>query len=131
MSPFLDGGLHCWRLNYTSPVKGTRRTLSISTYPATGLQLARKLATAAREQVAQGLDPSEERKAKKKAHPAQRESEARSQRGEPEIGSFEEVARRWFETNKPDWVDGYSSKVILRLLNHDFPYLETLPFCHR
>ena len=127
LSPFLDGGAHCWRFDYTSPVKGTRRTLSLGTYPATGLQLARKLATAAREQVAQGLDPSEERKAKKNAVTAQREAETRSQRGEPARGSFEDVARRWFETSKTGWVDGYSSKVISRLQNHVFPYIGALP----
>ena len=109
---------------------GTRRTLSLGTYPATGLQLARKLATAARAQVAEGLDPSVERKSKKPAVTAQREAETRLPRGEPVKGSIEDVARCWFETCKSGWVDSYSSKVIARLEIHVFPYLGALPMSH-
>ena len=36
---FVKGGAHGWRLDYT--INGRRKTLSLGTYPDTGLKLAR------------------------------------------------------------------------------------------
>jgi len=125
--PFVAGGSHCWRFDYTSPVTGKRKTISLGVYPATGLHLARKLAANTRELVAQGQDPSDARKSDKLAKQERLETERRVEAGELAVGSFEEVARRWFETVKSRWVDGYSSKIIARLERHCFPYMGALP----
>jgi hypothetical protein len=56
---FVKGGAHGWRLDYT--VNGRRKTLSLGTYPDTGLALARRKAAEARKLVSSGHDPSEAR----------------------------------------------------------------------
>ena len=62
---FVKGGSHSWRFDYSSD--GRRKTLSFGTYPDTTLSLARKKADEARQQVRSGVDPSDVRKAAKKA----------------------------------------------------------------
>ena len=46
---FVNGGSHCWRLDHG--LNGRRNTLSLRTYPATGLSLARKKGEEARKLV--------------------------------------------------------------------------------
>jgi integrase len=119
--PAASGDRHGWRFDYS--FGGKRQTISLGVYPAVGLKLARERAQTARAQVAAGVNPSTERKEQRAAEAQQREAERRSQAGEPPLGSFEEVARRWFEVTEPRWVAEYSSKVIRRLEIHVFPYL--------
>jgi hypothetical protein len=57
---FIKGGSHGWRFDYS--LNGRRNTLSLGTYPATGLALARKKADEARQMVSAGPDPSALRK---------------------------------------------------------------------
>jgi hypothetical protein len=64
---FVKGGAHGWRLDYT--FEGRRKTLSLGTYPSTTLAIARRKADAAREKVADGQDPSQERKAQRVVPP--------------------------------------------------------------
>lgn len=67
-------GKKWWRLDYTH--EGKRKTLSIGTYPDTGLSLARTKATKERELVAAGIDPSEARKTQKPSELKHRKSNA-------------------------------------------------------
>src|SRR3954467_14846256 len=60
---FVKGGAHGWRFDYS--IHGRRKTLSFGTYPDTTLALARRKADAARQLVAEGIDPSQKRKAEK------------------------------------------------------------------
>ena len=76
---FVKGGAHGWRLDYS--FQGRRKTLSLGTYPSTTLAIARRKADAAREKVADGLDPSQERKAERVVHAKAREAEERQQQG--------------------------------------------------
>ena len=57
---FVKGGSHSWRFDYT--FDGRRKTISFGTYPATTLSLARKKADEARQQVRNGIDPSDLRR---------------------------------------------------------------------
>lgn len=84
-------------------------------YPDTGLADARTKREAARKLLANGIDPGEERKATKAAGI------------ENAANSFEVVAREWFSKQKPNWVDGHSNKVLLRLENDLFPWLGKRP----
>ena len=72
---FVKGGAHGWRFDYS--IHGRRKTLSLGTYPDTGLKLARIKANAAREQVAAGNDPSDHRKAAKADYVQAREIDQR------------------------------------------------------
>ena len=98
---FVKGGSHSWRFDYTFDRR--RKTVSFGTYPATPLSLARRLADEARQQVRHGLDPSDVRKASRRASEQKRTDERRAGQGLPPTGSFEEVAREWFEKNAPNW----------------------------
>ena len=52
-----------WRLKYR--FGGKEKLLSMGTYPNSGLKAARDRRDQAREQLAQGVDPSETRRAEK------------------------------------------------------------------
>ncbi len=122
---FLKGGSHAWRFDYS--FYGIRKTLSLGTYPDTGLKLARQKADEARQLVAAGTDPSQHRKEKKAAYLQQRESMERIAAGLPAIGSFEEIAREWFSVRKDDWAPSYGDKIIRRLEVDVFPWIGTEP----
>jgi hypothetical protein len=47
----------------------------------------------------------------------------RQEAGETPLGSFEEVARRWFLVRQDQWMQSYRSKVIARLQNDVFPFI--------
>lgn len=118
---FLNGGSHAWRLDYTFQAR--RKTLSLGTYPATTLATARRKAEAAREAVAQGLDPSAERKEERAGHLKAKVAEMRRKQGLPDADSFEAVAREWFDVKKDGWAKSYGDKIIARLQVDVFPYV--------
>lgn len=88
---YVNGGKHGWRFDYK--VQGKRKTISLGTYPATSLSLARAKANAARELVAAGIDPSTDRKSKKAAEKKVHEDAKLVAAGKPLNGTFEAVAR--------------------------------------
>jgi len=57
-----NGGAHGWRFDFR--FQGKRNMISFGNYPDTSL--ARRKADAARQLLAQGMSPSEERKARKR-----------------------------------------------------------------
>lgn len=122
---FVKGGSHGWRLSYT--VHGRRKLLSLGTYPSTGLALARKKAEEARRLVSEGIDPSDARKADKQAQRQALELEALVAAGKPLPGSFEAVARDWFDVRSPEWSLSYSSKLLTRLEKDVFPFIGRRP----
>jgi excisionase family DNA binding protein len=121
---FVNGGSHGWRLDYS--LRGRRRLMSLGTYPDTSLQLARRKANAARTLIAEGVDPLEQRKGERQERVAAHIEEERLRQGLPASGSFEAVAREWFEVKRSGWAPGYSSKIIARLENDVFPWLGKL-----
>jgi len=123
--PYAWGDTHAWRLDYT--LAGKRRTLSLGTYPKVGLEEARKKAREAWSSLAQGVDPMRQRQALKRDRKVRQDDARRARAGEPALGSFEEIARRWFEVKRPQWMESYSSKIIRRLELHAFPRFGQLP----
>jgi hypothetical protein len=89
----VKGASHGWRFDYT--FERERKTLSLGTYPNTGLSLARKKADECRKMLAAGLNPSDARKDKKAATLKAVEVTRRIEAGEAPEGSFEAVAREW------------------------------------
>lgn len=106
-------GARWWRLDYRRPYTGKRNTLSLGTYPATGLAEARERRDAARKLLEADVDPAEHRKAEKAAGV------------ERAANSFEVVAREWL--GKQTWVPSYSSKVSAWLENDVFPWIGARP----
>lgn len=98
-----------WRFNYT--FAGKKKTLSMGTYPEVSLAAARTLRTAAREQVAAGIDPGVERKTKKQVD----ELLARN--------SFETVARAWHAQTSREWKPVHTARILSVLEKDVFPYI--------
>ncbi len=101
-----------WRLKYR--FEGKEKLLSLGTYPDTPLKLAREARDSARQLVAQGIDPSVQRKATKSA------------RIERDANSFEVIAREWYASHGPTLAPSYSIKVIRRFERDLFPKLGSM-----
>jgi integrase len=118
-------GARYWRLKYR--VNGTEKRLSLGVYPEVTLAQARVKRDAARALVAQGIDPSETRKAEKVRHQRQQIAQALAAAGEPVPDTFEYVAREWYETRRDDWSTSYGEKVLSRLVKDVFPFIGNRP----
>lgn len=124
--PFFAGrASHAWRFDYG--INGKRKTVSLGLYPNTSLKLAREKAAEFRELVAAGIDPSDVRKKQRAFQEVQRTEEERVAAGLPPTGSFEHVAREWFDVRSPEWAEAYASRVLGRLENDVFPHIGHLP----
>lgn len=102
-----------WRLKYR--FNGKEKRLALGIYPDVSLARAREKRHEARALLADGNDPSENRKAQKAA------------RADRAANSFEVVAREWFAKFKPNWVAAHSDKVIRRLERDMFPWIGGKP----
>jgi integrase len=122
---FVKGGSHGWRFDYS--LNGRRNSLSLGTYPSTGLSLARKKADEARKLVSAGVDPSAARKIAREQAVQQRETERRAAAGLPPPDSFEAVAREWYQKNVSGWAPSHSLKIIRRLEQDVFPWIGSKP----
>lgn len=114
-----------WRFDYSIVAK--RKTLSLGTYPDTSLALARRNVEAFRKMIAEGVDPSEARKAKKTALIEMQLQAERADLGLPPLGSFEGVAREFHATRKARWSAQYFERWIERLEKDLFPRLGRSP----
>ena len=122
---FADRGSHGWRFAYTHLGRG--KLISLGTYPHTSLALARRKAESARALVAEGRDPSAERRVEWKRHLETRTEEARVNAGLPPSDSFETVAREWFAVRRFGWSKSYADKMMARFETGVFPWLGKTP----
>jgi integrase len=122
---FVGGGSHGWRFDYT--YHGRRKTISFGTYPDTSLALARRKADEARQLVAEGIDPSQKRKAEKESYVQARVADEREAQGLPALDSFEAVAREWYAVKKDGWAASYGDRIIARLETDVFPWIGKVP----
>jgi integrase len=101
-----------WRFKYR--FGGKEKLLALGTYPDVGIKRAREERDEARRKVAEGMDPSAERKVARAV--AQRDA-----------GAFEAVAREWFQKFSPGWAPTHAKTVIRRLERDVFPWLGRRP----
>jgi integrase len=94
-----------------TPPGGKEKRIGLGRYPDVGLKDARERREEARKLVANGVDPSQHRK-------AQKASALTS-----EANSFETTAREWFIRYQPTWAESHSKTVIRRLEKDIFPWL--------
>ncbi|MCJ8168364.1 tyrosine-type recombinase/integrase [Atopomonas sediminilitoris] len=105
-------GSKLWRIKYR--FGGKQKGLAIGAYPTISLAQARQRREEARQQLAEGIDPSEQKKAAKQARAA--------------TGlTFETLAREWFAYNSPRWADSTSYKAKLYLENDLIPVIGARP----
>ena len=108
-------GSKLWLLNYTHPIKRKRTNLSLGKYPDLSLANARKTLQEAKELLAQGIDPQEERKRHQQELKAVHED------------TFLNVATKWFEIKKDDVTTDYAVDIWRSLELHIFPHLSDVP----
>ncbi len=104
-----------WRLKYRHPVTGKERRISLGVWPDTGLKDARERRDENRRLLANGVDPSEYRKA------------AKARGIERAANSFRAVAEEWLAKNGAIWASNHTSKVQGRLENDAFPWIGSVP----
>lgn len=100
-----------WRFKYR--LAGKEKLLSIGTYPEIALKDARERRDQARKLVANGIDPSDTRKAEKAAGSS--------------ANSFEAIAREWISSHMKDKAASHREKVLRRFENYIFPWVGQKP----
>lgn len=106
-------GSKYFRLKYR--VDGKEKVLALGVYPETSLKQARDKRDEARQQIADGIDPSANKKAVKQAKVANA------------ANSFEVVAREWYERNMLDKSDSHKKRTLANLERDVYPWLGSRP----
>ena len=106
-------GAKYWRYKYR--YVGREKLLALGIYPDVNLADARKRHQAARERLAQGIDPSEVRKVEKLT------------RHQAAAESFEAIAREWFATKQRNKSEGHRKRTERMLEKDLFPHLGARP----
>ena len=106
-------GSKWWRLKYR--FGGKEKRLSLGVYPDVSLKDARDRRDEARKLLANEIDPSEVRKAKRAA------------KGERAANSFEVVGREWFAKHSSNWAANHANRIIRRLERDIFPWIGGKP----
>jgi integrase len=109
----VNAGGRYWRMDYR--FLGKRKTLALGIYPEVSLAKARQRRDAAREQLADGIDPSEAKRADKAAKKA------------AALNTFQAVAEAWLAKSADGWDKGTHEKVLASLVNHAFPRIGHMP----
>ncbi|PQO96758.1 integrase [Pseudomonas frederiksbergensis] len=106
-------GSKLWRFKYRFADQ-EKTPLSLGAYPDLSLVKARQKRTEAREQLANGIDPGEQKRADKQARKV--------------IGlTFEALAREWYAYNSPRWAESTAYKAKLYMENDMIPGIGSRP----
>lgn len=108
----MQTGSKLWRLKYRHG--GKEKRLALGAYPAVPLQQARQRRADARELLADGIDPGEQKKAAKQTEVA-------------EGLTFEALAREWHAYNTPRWAPATANKAAAYLESDLLPTLGKRP----
>ena len=106
-------GSKLWNFNYYHPVTKKRINMGLGAYPELSLAQARKMTIEARELLATGIDPKEQRDTLKQAKKAETEH------------TFQNVATAWYELKKDSVTPAYAEDIWRSLTLHVFPDLGT------
>ena len=108
-------GSKLWNFNYYHPVTKKRINMGLGAYPELSLAQARKMTVGARELLATGIDPKEQRDTLKQAKKAETEH------------TFQNVATDWYELKKDSVTPAYAEDIWRSLTLHVFPDLGSIP----
>lgn len=106
-------GTKSFRLKYR--FHGKEKKLILGTYPEVSLKKARQLRDSARQLLADGIDPSAQKKAE------------RATAKQLSKNSFEIIGREWFDTKQSDKTEGHQRRVLRALEKDLFPTLGNMP----
>ncbi|SMC27644.1 Integrase [Andreprevotia lacus DSM 23236] len=108
-------GSKLWRMKYKQPGSGKESLLSFGPYPEISLGDARRQREGIRSQLAQGIDPAEQRKITKEAATLATEN------------SFETVALTWFDKYLKGKSESHRERTLNRLVSDIFPWIGKRP----
>ncbi|GHX85132.1 integrase domain-containing protein [Vibrio cholerae] len=111
----LPSGSKQWLFNYYRPTNGKRANLNLGRFPDVSLVQARKASLNAKELIAQGIDPQDERKRQQQAHKEIHEH------------TFANVAKDWFAIKQHDVTPDYALDIWRSLELHIFPHISDKP----
>jgi integrase len=106
-------GSKYWRLQYR--FDGKQKMLALGIYPEISLSEARQRRDEAKRQVANAIDPSEQKKVEKQARKATVES------------TFKAIALEWHAYKSPNWSKGYAEDLMEAFENDIFPDIGKRP----
>lgn len=106
-------GSKYWRLKYR--FAGKKKRLAIGVYPRVTVKAARKACDLAKDQLDQGIDPSQAEKAKK------------VEQVQTQANNLEAIAREWHQQQAQKWSASYTEKMLRAIERDLFPYVGTLP----
>lgn len=109
----MPNGAKYWRMKYRYGDKEKR--LALGVYPETALKDARKTRDDARDQLANGIDPSDNRRQTKLAKVIAAGN------------TFEAIAMDWLERKKPKWSASHATRTGWLLEKHLFPWIGKRP----
>jgi len=102
-----------WRLKYR--LSGKERRMSLGIYPDVPLAKARERREAARQLIADGIDPIQERRDRK------------AKIIENSVNTFQSIAREWHSQFSPKWVPEHRARIIRCLEADIFPWVGARP----
>ncbi|MCY4052732.1 MAG: integrase arm-type DNA-binding domain-containing protein [Hyphomicrobiales bacterium] len=102
-----------WMFRYR--FSGKENSISFRLYPDVSLKYAREQREEARELLARGIDPSQQRKVDK------------LQKTESSRNTFEALAEAWFNTKKKEWSETHQKKISSILENKLHPWIGKTP----
>ncbi|EOI6422603.1 TPA: integrase domain-containing protein [Vibrio cholerae] len=111
----LPSGSMQWLFNYYRPTNGKRANLNLGLFPDVYLVQARKASLNAKELIAQGIDPQDERNRQQQAHKEIHEH------------TFVNVAKDWFAIKQHDVTPDYALDIWRSLELHIFPHISDKP----
>lgn len=111
----LPSGSKQWLFNYYRPTNGKRANLNLGRFPDVSLVQARKASLNAKELIAQGIDPQDERNRQQQAHKEIHEH------------TFVNVAKDWFAIKQHDVRPDYALDIWRSLELHIFPHISDKP----
>jgi integrase len=92
---------------------GKEKRIALGIYPSVSLKVAREKRDSVKQQLANGVDPSEARKANRVAQDG--------------ADQFETIAREWYARFSPGWNPGHGDRILRRLERDIFPWLGKRP----
>ena len=104
-----------WRFRYSFQQK--QKMISLGVYPDVSLKMARERRDEARRLLAEGMDPSQVRKAEKLQEAM-------------EAATFEMVAREWHAKFRVSWSNGHALRIMRRLDKDAFPWIGQSPIAN-
>ena len=105
-------GSKYWRMKYH--FQGKEKLYSIGVYPTVSLADARKNCLEAKEQLAQGINPTQVKQQTKNS-------------SELTTNTFQQIAEKWIGIKSKTWSENYTKKLVQSFKKNLYPFIVEIP----